>query len=200
MLVRSETGGPACTSGWLLPVDSRDPGPYVLFMGFPSPHDPALLAWLGLRERVAVEAGAPQMPEFAAPSAPAAPNSARPPDAADEWIGIWRLLAPNNREIGRSAFIYGSFEVAQANVTFLKHSAAELTPVSFHGPTGGMHGWYVTLEGRLVFTCSRWYETGQLSLEAAAGAIQAMSAAFVSHGPHQFSGRRRTRPSALSSR
>ena len=172
-------------------MDSRDPGPYVLFMGFPSSHDPALLAWRGLRERVAVEAVAPQIPEFAAPSAP---------DAADEWIGIWRLLAPNNREIGRSAFIYGSFEVAQANVTFLKVSAAELMPVSFHGPTGGMHGWYVTLEGRLAFTCSRWYETGQLSLEAAAGAIQAMSGAFVSQGPHQFSGRRGTRPSALSSR
>lgn len=180
-------------------MDSRDPGPYVLFMGFPSKHDPALLAWLGLRERVAVEAGALQMPEFAAPSAPSAQGAPRAP-GADDWIGIWRLLAPNNREIGRSAFIYGSFEVAQANVTFLKHSAAELTPISFHGPTGGMHGWYVALKGRLVFTCARWYETGQLSLEAAAGAIQAMSGAFVSQGPHQFSGRRRTRPSELSSR
>ena len=177
-------------------MDSRDPGPYVLFMGFPSKHDPALLAWLGLRERVAVQAGALQMPEFAAPGAPGATRA----PGADDWIGIWRLLAPNNREIGRSAFIYGSFEVAQANVTFLKHSAAELTPISFHGPTGGMHGWYVALEGRLVFTCARWYETGQLSLEAAAGAIQAMSGAFVSQGPHQFSGRRRTRPSELSSR
>ena len=172
-------------------MDSRDPGPFVLFMGFPSKEDPALVAWLALRERVADAAGASPGPDFA---------PTRDAQVDDRWLGIWRLLAPNNREIARSAFIYGSFTSARGNVLLLKETAPEMLAASFHGPTGGTHGWYVTVGSELAFTCARWYETAQLSLEAAAGAIRALGGAFVAEAPHQFPSRRRNRAVELVSK
>jgi hypothetical protein len=82
----------------------------------------------------------------------------------------WRLIAANNREIGRGAQLFTSCDQARAAVHRLQQEYAfELQ--TFHGPRAGTHGWSAAVGGRLVITCARWYETETISREAAGTAL-----------------------------
>ena len=164
--------------------------PYVLFMGFPSRDAAGLAAWTAFRELVGVGAGLGVVAE------PTRSRVARSPHTVGHQVGIWRLLAPNNREIGRSAFLFGTFAAARTNVSQLKEQTAEMIATPFHGPTSGSHGWFVSVSGRLVFTCARWYETASLSLEAAAGAIAAFRHAHITEHPRRPASRQAGESSA----
>lgn len=164
--------------------------PYVLFMGFPSRDAAGLAAWTAFRELVGVGAGLGVVAE------PTRSRVARSLHTVGHQVGIWRLLAPNNREIGRSAFLFGTFAAARANVSQLKEQTAEMIATTFHGPIAGSHGWFVGIGGRLVFTCARWYETASLSLEAAEKAVAALRDAVVTDHPRRVVGARAELPSA----
>lgn len=99
---------------------------------------------------------------------------------AEQRVGVWRLLATNNREIARCAYIYGSFLKARANALHVQRRVDDVVISTIHGPVAGTHGWFASLDGGIVLTCSRWYETSSLSLEAADGAIEALRHAVIS--------------------
>jgi len=167
--------------------------PTVLFSPFRSSTDPLRVAWTNFREMV----------HNALDQANKASDSARTPGGfaniggtgrpagnvanatpalppTNQTSGFWRLLAPNHREIARSSYIYSSFVGARAHVLKLGENTAAMVIVTVHGPTAGTHGWYITVDGKPVMTCTRWYETTHASLDAAEGARAAFPLAFVS--------------------
>ena len=93
--------------------------------------------------------------------------------------GIWRLLASNSRELGRSSSVYGSFTGARAHVLELKDQCDAMVATVVTGPSAGTHGWVVTIGERVVMTAGRWYGAASASREAAAGTIEAFRVALV---------------------
>jgi hypothetical protein len=93
--------------------------------------------------------------------------------------GVWRLLATNNREIARSARVYPSFLKARADVDRIRANRDDLVVAPVNGADRGTRGWYATLAGEPVLTCSRWYETSSSSLTASLDAVEALECALV---------------------
>ena len=147
----------------------------VLFMAFPSAESAGLEAWRAFRDLIS--RGMAAKNESLEPVRPAMPRGGE--------IGIWRLLASNNREVGRSANLYGSFEAARAVVVSLQEQSDGFEVVTFHGPSSGMHGWLVSHAGIPVLTCARWYETASISLEVSGVALAALRRATVTETPWQ---------------
>ncbi|WP_344052617.1 hypothetical protein [Microbacterium lacus] len=152
------------------------------FTEFLSPDDPMLLAWARFRGALAM--GPTRVP---------APL--RPARAADPVSGLWRLLATNNRELGRSFLLYRRIESAQAHVTQLQSDPDALTIEHVPGPTSGSRGWVVLASGSPVMTCSRWYGSLSTGAVAAAGALAALRTAVITDVPDRSdsSGRFRRR-------
>ncbi len=94
--------------------------------------------------------------------------------------GIWRILASNNRELGRSARAYTSFESARTHVLRLRAGLDDLSVTSVTGGKPGMHGWYMSSRASAVITCGRWYGAAASSAEASAATISALRDAVVS--------------------
>jgi hypothetical protein len=109
--------------------------------------------------------------------------------------GVWRLLAANNREIARCTRLFPAFEVARDDVLVLREHADDFNITQVLGPQRGMRGWYVSLGGEAVLTCSRWYEAASSSLDAASDAVESFRAAHVADAARTMGvGRRGVRP------
>ena len=149
-------------------------GSSVLFMAFPARDAPGLVAWTRFRELInrGLSASDPTLDEALH-------------TVTDSPVGIWRMLASNNREVARSATAYPSFESARHAVLELQAAGSPFEIVTFHGPSSGTHGWVALVEGRAVLTCARWYETASISLEVSASAVAAFRTAYVSESPWQ---------------
>ncbi len=94
--------------------------------------------------------------------------------------GIWRILASNNRELGRSARAYISFESARSHVLRLRSGIEDLGVTAVTGGRPGMHGWYMSARASAVITCGRWYGASASSAEASLATIDALRDAVVS--------------------
>jgi len=147
----------------------------VVFSSFHSLADPKLHGWATLRGQIKSSA------DFAERAAPQTnpPATRIRPNLATVQAGVWRLLAPNKRELARSASVYSSFRVAHEHVLRLQELTAELVATSVVGPARGTHGFYLTLGGQIVMTNGRWYGAASASTEAAAAAIIALGAAAI---------------------
>jgi hypothetical protein len=74
-----------------------------------------------------------------------------------DWYG-WRLMGANNRELGRSALSFVSYQQARRAVTQLKDGMKRLVQHSTTDPTTGRWGWRLELDDLAVAVSSRWYE------------------------------------------
>jgi hypothetical protein len=148
--------------------------PTILFASFRLPNDPLRRAWAQFRAQIE------------------RPSPASPP--ADVQVGIWRLLASNNRELGRSAAAYATFAEARAHVLAIQASGPELHAAIVAAPEHG-YGWCLETRDVVVMTCVRWHATAALAFAAARTAQVALLAAEVSPMPHRMtrSGRRTPR-------
>jgi hypothetical protein len=122
---------------------------------------PALAAWAGARNHAAGALGLAPL---------------RMPSGV---VLMWRLLAANNRELARSAQLYDSVGLARQAATELQRHWAELEPTTFHGPVTASHGWAASVDGLLVLTCARWYETGPISMDACRASIASLRTAQI---------------------
>ena len=156
----------------------------VRFTEFVTSDDPMLLAWARFRGTLA--AGPTRALPTARPPQPQTPNS-----------GLWRLLATNNRELGRSFLLYHRFDAARAHVMHLQSDPDSLTIEHVPGPTNGSRGWLIVAAGAPVMTCSRWYSSLSTGAVAAAGALEAFRTAVLTDSPDRSdaSGRFRRRAS-----
>ncbi|KFF59445.1 hypothetical protein JF66_11185 [Cryobacterium sp. MLB-32] len=183
-----------------------------MFSAFRSTTDLRLIGWAAFRENVragalaGAVAGSPAgnlAGSMAGPSGPAVAEAqsrgSRPGRPARDGStlarahsGIWRVLASNNRELGRSASVYGSFAGARAHVLELKDLVDDMVAETVTGPTAGAHGWIVRVGDRVVMTSGRWYGGPSSSREASVGAILAFRTAIVAEGarPSAEGGRR----------
>ena len=146
--------------------------PRVTFTQFRSPDDPMLLAWLRFRSLL-----------IASPTG--TPSSGASVTVEKRDSGLWRLLATNNRELGRSFMLYGRFDTARAHIAQLQAHPAALAIDHFPGPTNGSRGWAVIADGVPVMTCSRWYGSLSTGAAAAEGALQAFLHAAMAEAPDQ---------------
>lgn len=162
----------------------------VSFTFFPTSDDPMLLAWM--RFRGALTGPAASVPGSVGPSAvrdgtgvladqrvTGATRSA----AAGGAPGFWRLIATNNRELGRSFHLYRSFEHARAHVAHTQEKPDALQVVFVSGPSRADKGWVLTVDGSPVMTCSRWYTSVSTRATAASVARDALASARLADLP-----------------
>lgn len=168
--------------------------PTILFSAFQSGADPQRQSWARFREQVNTRSLA--VVPAAAPSIADRSSRARVAVAStgQDESGIWRLLAPNNRELGRSSFLYGTFRAARSHVLQLR-DADGLVATTVPGPLAESYGWFISLKGVPVMTCTRWYGNPASSAEAGRAALAAFALAIVGEAPLRAtsSGRRTTR-------
>ncbi|MDR7182995.1 hypothetical protein J2X85_000018 [Microbacterium trichothecenolyticum] len=166
----------------VVPIDVSGHGrPRVTFTMFASDDDPVLHAWL--RFRSLLVSSASHDVHQSARRGPAGESSRVDPRTDSGELGFWRLLASNNREIGRSFLLYRSFDKARAHVQALQGTPEALAGVYVAGPVHGSRGWVVTSDDAPIMTCSRWYESTSARAAAAAGALAALPAAQMSDLP-----------------
>ncbi|GAA1954126.1 hypothetical protein [Agromyces allii] len=164
----------------------------VTFTAFSSADDPMLIAWGRFRSQLAgagdqigpgIKASAARTVATAtAPHRPAAAAAAeeRHGRGDAQASGLWRLLASNNRELGRSYLLYSSHAAARTHVQRLQAASAGLEVVIMDGPVNASHGWVVTCGGTPVMTCGRWYSSTSTSIASAMGALAALHRAVLS--------------------
>lgn len=139
--------------------------PAMVFAAFASETDPRFVGWNTMRRQLQGQ-----------PSAAAASEPLRLPPHS----GIWRLLAPNNRELARSARLYAGEAAAAEHFLELQGRVDRFEVIPAHGPVVTANGWLAVLDGRVVMTSARWYEGQASSRAAAAGALAALAEARLS--------------------
>lgn len=153
-------------------------GPRITFTVFRSMEDPMLRSWVRFRSPLV---GASVADELQALGREDTPRRGRPADVAEP--GFWRLLASNNREVGRSYLLYRGFDHARSHVQQVQAEPDALAVAFVSGPRNGARGWVVTFHGTPVMTCARWYDSTSARASAAAGAMAALPTAHVAEVP-----------------
>jgi hypothetical protein len=143
----------------------------IVFSSFTSAADPMPRAWSRFREQLVVTAQRPVDRPESQPSGP---------------VCVWRLLASNNRELGRSAALYPSFDDARAAVVDAR-LMQNVEIRSVHGPNAGTHGWFVQEpDAPPLMTCGRWYGAHAASVDAARHSIDAFRGAAILDQGHRL--------------
>ncbi|WP_445996000.1 hypothetical protein ACUWEX_08920 [Okibacterium fritillariae] len=185
------------------------PGARIVFTSFAARTDPMLAAWSRFQSELdGVDARAPRSgdaPEslgtttargMSQPDTRAQLDARAPLDArsqADartkaaralaEPAVVWRLLAPNNRELARSAHLYRTIADAERHAVQLQNTADDLDVTLVLGPRPGMRGWVAASRGVVVLTCGRWYGGAAANSESAAAAVQLIATAAIARSP-----------------
>ena len=185
------------------------PGARIVFTSFAARTDPMLAAWsrfqaeldgVDARARRSGHASEPvgtttardiSQPDSRAPlDARAQPDARAQADARTkatralaEPAVVWRLLAPNNRELARSAHLYRTITDAERHAVQLQNSADDLDVTLVLGPRPGMRGWVAASRGIVVLTCGRWYGGAAANSESAAAAVQLIATAAIARSP-----------------
>jgi hypothetical protein len=105
-----------------------------------------------------LEVGSPTVIGTGAVAAAAIVVSAVPTNGGmGDWYG-WRLMGANNRELGRSAFSFVSYQQARRAIVELKEGLGRLVQHSTTDPVSGRWGWRLDLDDMAVAMSSRRYE------------------------------------------
>lgn len=145
--------------------------PGFVFSAFDSVSDRQFAGWAAFRESIHVATrldGSEPRP------------SARPAAESRGPLGIWRLLASNNRELGRSGNAYSSFDAARDHVLRLQEVVDDLVIIGVRGAASSQYGWIATLGDAAVITSGRWFGASSTSLHSAATTLAAFESATVS--------------------
>jgi len=144
--------------------------PGFVFSAFDSVRDKQFVGWAAFRESIQA---AKRLDGVALPvRQPSRPEPTGP-------LGIWRLLASNNRELGRSGRAYPSFESARDDVLRLQRIVDELVVVGVRGAVSSQFGWVATLDDVPVITSGRWFGASSTSLHSAATTLAVFETAYV---------------------
>ena len=157
----------------------------VVFSAFTSSADPRLQGWLSFRGHLQAD----DVATIRTPRPPRRGDSRGETATDGAWSsrsGIWRLLASNSRELGRSSSVYATFGLARAHVIELQAGVDRMIATTVTGPTSGTHGWVVTVDDVAVMTSGRWYGTTSTTRDACAGALAAFRSALVTQDPRQM--------------
>lgn len=178
------------------------PGARIVFTSFAARTDPMLAAWSRFQAELdgadaraqrsgntpasfATAAAGMSQPDARANADARAHADARTKDARAlaEPAVVWRLLAPNNRELARSAHLYRTIADAERHAVQLQNTADELDVSLVLGPRPGMRGWVAAHRGIVVLTCGRWYGGAAANSESAAAAVLLIATAAIARSP-----------------
>jgi hypothetical protein len=143
-------------------------GPRIIFTRFLSGESPRLAPWREHHRRVLSQAD----------------SASRAAEHGS--VVVWRLVSSNNRELARSAEIFGQFHDAVASARAAA-TAAEITTVCLvSDERGGSYGWYLTHVDRPVAICARWYDAERERRHAVSLAIRGLSLATLAEGAREL--------------
>lgn len=145
-----------------------------MFSAFQSTKDQRFIGWATFRDSI----NAGTRIDQAVADARRTPRAAGAVDFPR--FGIWRLLASNNRELGRSAAAYPSFEAARGDVVRLQNRINDVVIVGVRGTTSSQYGWLATLDNVPVITSGRWFGASSTALHSAVTTLAAFETATVS--------------------
>jgi hypothetical protein len=156
---------------------------------FRSSYDPMLKSWLLFRAQI--------LPELAVvpPDLPAEVGGDARERARSGRYGVWRILATNNRELGRGAGLHATPSEALIAAQDLQGEADDLHTSVVRGTQPMTHGWVLRHDGAPVMTSSRWYESASEASSAARTARTVLATATIVRGVNigTQSGRRHRR-------
>ena len=159
--------------------------PSLVFLAFPSKNDQRFRGWASFRESIG--SGRP-VGDQAPVTVPRLPADHGLVELSS--VGIWRLLASNNRELARSWVAYPSFEAARDDVIRLQAAVDELVVSVVRGETASQYGWLATLRGEPVISSGRWFGASSTSLHSALTTLADFALAAVSPAPVRAADRR----------
>jgi hypothetical protein len=140
--------------------------PRIVFARFTSAASPKLQPWIEHVRRV-VGVAAVVVADDTSP---------------DEYAFVWHLVAGNNRQLARSARVLGSFESATADARRAIELGPRLTISDVSERGRGVYGWYASMDGDAVMTCSRWYETERDRRHAIELALRSLAITTIHSG------------------
>ena len=139
-------------------------GPRVVFVRFPSGESPKLTPWVAHIERVVGDVSRPERVSLQ-------------PDRV-----VWQLVSANNRELARGSEVHSSFSDAHSTAAQVV-AASDRLALEFVSEAGrGVYGWYVSIDGKPVMTCARWYLTDRDRRNSIEIALRSISAATLHAG------------------
>jgi hypothetical protein len=140
-------------------------GPRIVFTRFASGASPSLRPWQEHLRRVAG----------------ALPDTAGTADGESSVI-VWNLMSANNRDLGHGAQIYPRLEeaVIDARMAIVEHSRLEVRLV--RGDRHHVFGWELSVDGKVVMVCPRWYQTDRERRHSIGLVMVALPVASVSDG------------------
>lgn len=150
----------------------------VAFRSFPSVRHDMVQRWVRFRDGV-VQPEHPSLPRKPRPAVDGARTASAPAEISEGLAVYWRLMAPNHRELGRSAFLYPSFAKARSHVLRIIAASDQLVATAVTDPGTARRGWMLRLDGAPVMTCARWYASSSSSTAAAALAALSIRTAAV---------------------
>jgi hypothetical protein len=163
-------------------------GGRIVLDTFRSANDPMLRSWLLFRAQLLPDLSIPP------PVTPHEPDDERYLSLTGHY-GVWRILASNNRELGRGAMLHTAPDEALAFVLTTQALAGALHVVVVRGSQPMSHGWVLSHDDNPVMISSRWYESASeanaASRTARAGLASAKAATSVNVSTN--SGRRHRR-------
>ena len=143
--------------------------PSFAFVTFGSASDRRLAGWTAFRDSILTATAIGDVP----PVLVSASTNVPPP------VGIWRLLASNNRELARSWVAYPSCDAARADVTRLQSAVSSLAVTVVRGRSASHYGWFATLDGVPVISSGRWFGALSTSAHSAATTLADFAHATV---------------------
>lgn len=147
-------------------------GPRILFTRFVSGDSPKLQPWIShLRRLVAADGQVPPVPI----------------DDLDNGAMVWQLVSGNNRQLARSVRVYSTFEDALAGAKASRALASQLEVALVSEHHRGVYGWYASIDGEPLITCSRWYDTERDRFRSINLAIPSLAAAVLLPGARLMS-------------
>ena len=146
-----------------------------MFSAFPSTTDGRFVGWAAFRDALAAGRRVTEQPDEPRVVVP------QPPTQHVEFtrVGIWRLLASNNRELARSWAAYPSFDAAHAHVERLQRDVGRLRITGVKGDSPSQYGWLATSNGQPVITSGRWFGASSTALHSAVTSLAAFESAVV---------------------
>ena len=159
--------------------------PSLVFLAFPSTRDQKFRGWATFRDSIGRA-----KPVGGAALAAATRRPAEYGIVELSSVGIWRLLASNNRELARSWNAYPSFEAARDDVARLQLAVGSLEISVVRGESASQYGWLATLDGDPVISSGRWFGASSTSLQSAITTLADFALAVVAETPPRSTERR----------